>query len=90
MAGHHDITFDTDTNRVCGQATSLSPFSLFETLYTFSGFFQPVDNSPTRNALKAGSAVPVRFSLNGNKGLAIFDPGYPAVQLYPMRHERTA
>jgi hypothetical protein len=30
------------------------------------------------NSVKAGSAVPVRFSLAGNLGLSIFSPGYPA------------
>jgi streptogramin lyase len=34
--------------------------------FLFSGFFQPVDNPPTLNSTKAGSAVPVKFSLNGN------------------------
>lgn len=40
--------------------------------YAFTGFFQPIDNSPTLNAVKAGSAMPVKFSLGGNQGMAIF------------------
>ena len=40
--------------------------------YTFNGFFQPIDNSPTLNTVKAGSAVPVKFSLGGNQGMGIF------------------
>lgn len=40
--------------------------------YAFTGFFQPVDNSPTLNSVKAGSAVPVKFSLGGNQGMGIF------------------
>jgi hypothetical protein len=47
--------------------------------YNFTGFFQPVDNAPTVNAVKAGSAVPIKFSLGGNMGLNIFANGYPAV-----------
>jgi hypothetical protein len=47
--------------------------------YNFSGFFQPVDNAPTLNVAKAGSAIPVKFSLGGNQGLDIFQPGYPRV-----------
>jgi hypothetical protein len=47
--------------------------------YNFSGFFQPVDNLPTVNVAKAGSAIPVKFSLNGNQGLDIFQTGYPGV-----------
>jgi hypothetical protein len=47
--------------------------------YNFSGFFQPVDNAPTLNVAKAGSAIPVKFSLNGDQGLDIFRTGYPRV-----------
>jgi hypothetical protein len=45
--------------------------------YNFSGFFQPVDNTPTLNVAKAGSAIPVKFSLGGDQGLNIFRTGYP-------------
>jgi hypothetical protein len=45
--------------------------------YAFSGFFQPVDNHPVVNSVTAGRAVPVKFSLSGDKGLGIFAPGYP-------------
>jgi hypothetical protein len=48
--------------------------------YTFSGFFAPVDNAPAFNVIKAGRAVPVKFSLNGNQGLDIFAPGFPTSQ----------
>ena len=47
--------------------------------YNFSGFFQPVDNAPTMNVAKAGSAIPVKFSLGGNQGLDIFRTSYPRV-----------
>src|SRR5262249_10251599 len=45
----------------------------------FSGSFQPVDNAPTMNGAKAGSAIPVKFSLGGNQGMNIFQTGYPHV-----------
>src|SRR6266542_1517326 len=48
--------------------------------YNFSGFFQPVDNSPTVNVVNAGRAIPVKFSLSGDKGLNIFAAGFPASQ----------
>ena len=80
-----DVTtsLDVTTNTVCGIVNSLSPFALFEPsfTYTFSGFFQPVDNPPTRNIAKAGSAIPVKFSLNGDQGLRIFYAGYPVSHL---------
>ena len=46
-------------------------------LYDFTGFFSPVGNPPTLNVVNAGRAVPVKFSLSGNKGLNIFAAGYP-------------
>jgi Tol biopolymer transport system component len=48
--------------------------------YPFNGFFAPVDNEPVLNVTKAGSAIPVIFSLGGNEGLSIFAPGYPKSQ----------
>jgi hypothetical protein len=45
--------------------------------YNFTGFFQPVDNIPTFNRVKAGSAIPVKFSLGCNQGLNILAAGFP-------------
>jgi hypothetical protein len=45
--------------------------------YDFSGFFAPVDNPDTLNKAKAGSAIPVNFSLSGDEGLDVFAEGYP-------------
>jgi Tol biopolymer transport system component len=50
-------------------------------LHNFSGFLQPVDELPMVNVVNAGGAVPVKFSLSGNKGLNIFAAGYPASSL---------
>jgi 2',3'-cyclic-nucleotide 2'-phosphodiesterase (5'-nucleotidase family) len=49
-------------------------------LYNFAGFFAPVSNPPAVNTVKAGQAIPVKFSLTGNQGLNIFASGYPKVQ----------
>jgi|GEM_PF-3441907 CSLREA domain-containing protein len=46
--------------------------------FTFAGFFAPVDNGGVLNQVKAGQAVPVKFSLGGDKGLSIFLPGSPS------------
>ena len=44
--------------------------------YEFTGFFQPVDNGAL-NVAKAGSAIPVKFSLGGDQGLDIFAASSP-------------
>ena len=60
---------DTDGD---GQGDACDPLT-----YSFSGFFQPVDNPSTVNKAKAGRSIPVKFSLGGNQGLDIFKTGYP-------------
>jgi len=47
-------------------------------VYNFSGFVAPVDNPPIVNVTKAGSAVPVKFSLHGNQGLNVLGVGSPS------------
>ncbi|MDQ1611368.1 MAG: large repetitive protein [Pyrinomonadaceae bacterium] len=46
--------------------------------YLFTGFFSPISNLPVVNTVKAGSAIPIKFSLSGNKGLDIFAVDFPA------------
>ncbi|WP_189070114.1 PxKF domain-containing protein [Deinococcus radiotolerans] len=50
----------------------------YQVIYDFSGFFQPVDMNGL-NTAKAGSAIPVKFSLGGNQGLNVMAAGYPKV-----------
>jgi hypothetical protein len=49
-------------------------------VFPFSGFLAPVDPLPTVNAVKAGRAIPVKFSLDGYRGINIFADGSPASQ----------
>ncbi len=46
-------------------------------VFAFDGFYAPIDNAPTLNAMKAGAAVPVKFGLGGDKGMAILAAGSP-------------
>jgi hypothetical protein len=48
----------------------------FNVAWVFTGFSQPIDNGVT-NVANAGQAIPVKFALAGNQGLAIFAAGYP-------------
>lgn len=63
-------------------ADSLMPIDVSwpQPLFNFTGFFQPVDNAPVLNAVKAGRTVAVKFSLSGDQGLNIFGIGYPISQ----------
>lgn len=54
-----------------------SAIATYLVVYDWDGFFRPVDNLPTLNIAKAGSAIPVKFSLSGNQGLGIIANGYP-------------
>ena len=70
-----------------GQA-SASDEVVIKVVYGFTGFFPPVDNPPVLNTAKAGSAIPVKFSLGGDQGLAIFQVNSPASQ--PITCESSA
>jgi alpha-tubulin suppressor-like RCC1 family protein len=60
-----------------GDETEYSAEVTITPRFIFSGFVAPVDNLPTVNVAKAGSTVPVNFSLGGDRGLDVFDGGYP-------------
>ncbi len=53
--------------------------------YNFAGFFRPVDMGDVVNTVKAGSAIPVKFSLGGNMGLNIFASGHPRLFEYNVK-----
>ena len=63
---------DTDGD---GQGDVCDPLT-----YQFGGFFSPVDNMPTVNSVKAGASIPVKFSLTGDRGLAVIASTYPLSQ----------
>jgi CSLREA domain-containing protein len=74
-------TFAVTGADVAGNSATAT--STYNVVYDFSGFLQPVENLPMLNIAKAGSAIPVKFSLGGNQGLAIFAAGYPASSPIP-------
>jgi hypothetical protein len=53
----------------------------YSVVYDWTGFFRPIDNGGVLNSVKAGSAVPVKFSLAGDQGLNIFAAGFPKSQV---------
>jgi hypothetical protein len=74
--GQHSFTVNAEDN--AGNTSSLT--HNYSVNYNFAGFFQPVDNLPTFNAVKAGQAIPVKFSLSGDQGLDVLASGYPQSQ----------
>ena len=48
--------------------------------WAFSGFKSPVDGAGVLNVTKAGAGIPVKFGLGGDKGMAIFESGYPQIR----------
>jgi hypothetical protein len=88
-AGHSDgtiVTFNaagldvgTYTGKLCISGAGSTPTEVPVSLrvnYDFDGFGSPLNGEV--NQRKAGAAAPVKFSLNGFKGLDIFAAGYPA------------
>jgi hypothetical protein len=49
-------------------------------VFCVNPFAPPVDDLPMLNRVNAGRAIPVKFSLCGDQGLAIFAAGYPKSQ----------
>lgn len=48
-------------------------------IWDFDGFRKPIE---ALREVKAGSTLPLKFSLGGDQGLAIFRPGYPASESF--------
>lgn len=66
-----------DTDTTCSDDAGNSCSFPVTVLYNFTGFFSPVGNPPALNVVNAGRAIPVKFSLGGNKGFNVFAPGFP-------------
>ena len=60
-----------------GEAFASAEQSVTISSYDFTGFFQPVAAAPAISEVKAGRAVPMKFSLGGDYGLSIIKSGSP-------------
>jgi arabinogalactan endo-1,4-beta-galactosidase len=71
--GEHEVTVSvTDDEGRTGIATTT-----VHVVYEFGGFLPPIAGGSATNQAQAGGVVPVKFSLTGDQGLAIFAAGYP-------------
>jgi hypothetical protein len=71
-------TITVTATDVVGNTSTLT--RTYQVVYDFQGFFDPVKNPPALNAQRAGSVIPMKFSLGGNQGLNIFASGFPKSQ----------
>ena len=65
-----------------GDATEAIGWASRET-WPVTGFEKPIVNPPGYTSVKAGSVVPVKFSLGGDRGLDVFESGFPASGVIP-------
>ena len=56
--------------------------------YRFSGFLPPILSPLAINSVRAGSSIPIRFTLGGNQGLDIFASGFPKSREIAARRAR--
>jgi len=67
-------TFTVSATPIVGQQASKA--ASYTVVYNFGGFQAPI-SSTALNVVKAGSTVPVTFSLHGSFGLGVLTAGYP-------------
>ena len=73
-AGTYNVTATFDGDSTFTSATRTGSL----VIAPFTGFFSPVDSLPTLNTVNAGSSIPVKFSLGGNRGPGDLRAGLPA------------
>jgi YVTN family beta-propeller protein len=75
-----DPASDAITGTITGFPGNTWGITDYTSYYDFTGFEAPVSPEPEVNQANAGQAIPIQFSLNGDQGTDIFNPGYPAVR----------
>lgn len=74
-AATHTLTVNASgTNNYNATSTQVS---ITVNPWAFGGWQQPLVSLPARNTVKAGRAIPVKFSLGGDQGLSIFNGSAP-------------
>jgi hypothetical protein len=76
-------TASTTTTTAATTSTTTSTTTTTVPACAFTGFFSPVDNTPTVNVVKAGAAVPVKFGFCRSGSLQILATGSPSSTAHP-------
>lgn len=77
--GSHIATVPAGTAVDNAGNESLAVTCQYRVVYAWDGFFRPVDMGGVVNSVKAGSGVPMKFSLSGDQGLGIVAAGWPKI-----------
>jgi hypothetical protein len=79
-AGCGGLAFDgaLDEAKIWNRALTPAEVVADTRWFDFKGFYAPVDNQPTLNVVKAGAAVPLKWSLSGYQGMDILATGSPS------------
>ena len=72
-----DVAFTVVGGTLVSDPNTATATTHYGVAYPFGGFQRPIDNLPASNLVKAGQAVPVKFSLGGDRGLGILAAGSP-------------
>ena len=70
--GPHSVTISAEDN----VGHTVQSTCSINVVYDWSGFYSPIDNLPALNVSKAGSAIPVKFSVDGAPRPGSNTPGY--------------
>jgi hypothetical protein len=79
-AGTHVLAVEftpNDLNYTGSAATVSIDVSSAVSVLHFRGFFKPVRNAPMFNRVRAGQAVPIRFTVDGYRGTTVLKAGSP-------------
>jgi hypothetical protein len=70
-----DVAFTVVGGALVSDPNTATATTHYGVAYPFAGFQRPIDNPPLSNQVKAGQAVPIKFSLGGDRGLGILRGG---------------
>ena len=77
VGGTDTWTYTATATDRAGNTTTETATWTTGTVWPFDGFLTPVVNDPEVVVAKAGSAIPVKFRLGGDRGMGVIADGWP-------------